>query len=549
MTFNFWACRSWVLALSTAGISFIPLPVIASPSGQAAIILAKCQKAPDCAKCISEFNITVDESCQRKKTGNPSSGNLNQAIADFTACRHENHFVFPSDFNICTVTTDGLKASPPTSEPPESGSPPASPNPKAPARPATGLKVNKSKTTTSPAPGGAVNHNDSGATADRQVCDGLLEKAESCCNNPSSCLTAAERAQLSRIEDSMNSMSASMEQQQSGSTQGLRDQCIQGNTLGGQSSTINNIYQRACSRAQITCINSCRGLTDVIDGCNRLTAQATSYSAQGGIGGAMGLMGNNCDSLSNALPQNFGGAANDPYNQQANNPNDPYGCQTNPGNPACIQCTNDPSHPLCKGLTDNKMTEGQAGFGGPESTRSASDFNVGSMADAGGLNDGFTGSGLQAASAAALPTKTIPNNSGGGLPGDGGGSPARLDTPSRGGRGVGRPTVNTDIEQGFRSGGGGGFSYASGANTGPDGGEAHQGRGGGGGRGPASDDGGMTGLDLRKYLPGGDLDPERRAGGLRPASREINGSGVDIFERINRRMQEKCRLGLLLGCE
>jgi hypothetical protein len=99
----------------------------------------------------------------------------------------------------------------------------------------------------------------------------------------------------------------------------------------------------------------------------------------------------------------------------------------------------------------------------------------------------------------------------------------------------------------FRSGGSGGYSYASGANTGPDGGEAHHGRGGTG-RGPAGDDGGMTGLDLRKYLPGGALDPERRAGGLRPASRETNGPGVDIFERITRRMQEKCRLGYLLGC-
>ncbi len=43
---------------------------------------------------------------------------------------------------------------------------------------------------------------------------------------------------------------------------------------------------------------------------------------------------------------------------------------------------------------------------------------------------------------------------------------AKLDAPGRGGGGgPGRSTVNTDIEQGFR-GGGGGYDYASGANTG-----------------------------------------------------------------------------------
>jgi hypothetical protein len=250
------------------------------------------------------------------------------------------------------------------------------------------------------------------------------------------------------------------------------------------------------------------------------------------------------------MPSGATAVGGDPYGQQASNPNDPYGCQANPGNPACIQCANDPTNAMCKGLTDNKVAEGQAGFGGPEGTHSPSDFNVGNLGDAGGLNDGFMGTGMQAAAAGGggIPTKTVPNNSGGSLPGEGGGSPARLDPPSRGGGGgSGRPTVNTDIQQGFRSGGGGAYSYASGANSGPDGGGGYPGPGNG--RRPAGDDGGMTGLDLRKYLPGGPLAPGRLAGRLRPASQEINGPGVDIFERISRRMQEKCRLGYLLGCD
>ncbi len=45
--------------------------------------------------------------------------------------------------------------------------------------------------------------------------------------------------------------------------------------------------------------------------------------------------------------------------------------------PACIQCTNDPTNPLCKGIMDNKMAEGQGGFGTPEAGASPNDFNVG----------------------------------------------------------------------------------------------------------------------------------------------------------------------------
>lgn len=290
--------------------------------------------------------------------------------------------------------------------------------------------------------------------------------------------------------------------------------------------------------------------------CGDLSSQLAVIGQQGMNMSGASTGGDICSQVSQAQPQNAGGgsgggngggASNDPYNQQANNPNDPYGCQTNPSSPACIQCTNDPTNPMCKGLMDNKIAEGQAGFGGPEGGPSPNDFNVGNLADAGGLNDSFMGAGLQSASAgAAIPNKTVPNNSGGALPGEGGGSTAKLDSPSRGGGG-GRPSVNTNIEQGFRSGGGGGFAYASGSNTGtdPGGGGGYQGRGG---RGPSSDDGGMTGLDLRKYLPGGSLAPGRRMGGIQPASQEINGPGVDIFERITRRMHEKCRLGYLLGC-
>jgi hypothetical protein len=390
---------------------------------------------------------------------------------------------------------------------------------------------------------------------DLRICSNLRSRAVQCCNDPESC--AGDNGSMGALRTAISGASAGSTDQNS--QQGLREYCQQMQASGNDATKYNARLANACYEAYIACQSTCEGMANVNGDssfssialqCGQLSSKMAVIGQQGFNMSQAGSVGDLCAQISQASPQSVGGVDNSvsPYDQQARNANDPYGCQTNPSNPACIQCTSDPSHPLCKGLTNNKMAEGQAGFGGPENTGTPSDFNVGSLADAGGLNDSFLGAGLQAASpGSTIPTKTIPNNSGGmlPLPGDGGGRPARLDAPSRGGGGGGRPSVNTDIEQGFRSGGGG-YSYASGASTGPDGGEAHQGHSGR--RNLATDDGGMTGLDLRKYLPGGALDPARRAGGLRPANREINGPGVDIFERITQRIHEKCRLGYLLDC-
>ena len=69
----------------------------------------------------------------------------------------------------------------------------------------------------------------------------------------------------------------------------------------------------------------------------------------------------------------------------------------------------------------------------------------------------------------------------------------------------------------------------------------------GGGRVPATDE---NGIDLRRFLPGGDKDPKRRGiAGLDLNSAQINGKFVNIWNRISDRMQEKCRLGELIGCD
>ena len=142
----------------------------------------------------------------------------------------------------------------------------------------------------------------------------------------------------------------------------------------------------------------------------------------------------------------------------------------------------------------------------------------------------------------AVSNKTIANNSGGGIPGGGGGGEAKLD--GRGGRSgasPGSPGYSTDIDQGSRSGG-----YSN-----PVGGQGKDGDSGdsdpsfGSGRGPSS----VKGLDLSKYLPGGSADPNRRLGGINSLNKEIYGPHVNIWERVSTRLQTKCRLRELLGCE
>lgn len=153
--------------------------------------------------------------------------------------------------------------------------------------------------------------------------------------------------------------------------------------------------------------------------------------------------------------------------------------------------------------------------------------------------------GLAGKPGEAPKVNTIANNSGGGIPGQGGGGQASLGgAPGKLGAGAaGGAGYTTDIDQGFRSGG-----YAAGGDGGSN--DNGGGSGFGGGRGLASVGGRMPasqGLDLKKYLPGGAL-AGARAGGMRAQSSEIHGRFVDIWSRISERFLEKCKLGELTGC-
>jgi len=232
-------------------------------------------------------------------------------------------------------------------------------------------------------------------------------------------------------------------------------------------------------------------------------------------------------------------------------PNTQYDCLTNPGSAACQDCARYPNSPSCSALANaGRENQGTASFASTTNEHSLDEFNVGQgMANSTDpLNFGPASMPSQSAGLIQRPA----NNSGGGIPGGdsggGGAASAKLDPARK--SSPGSPGYPTDIDQGLRGGGG----FANSAGGAPNGAtlasaggqQVAQTRGSqaqGAARGPAS----MKGLDLKSYLPGGANDPSRGRM-MSPTQSEIHGPGVDIWNRISIRIQEKCRLGLLYDC-
>lgn len=234
----------------------------------------------------------------------------------------------------------------------------------------------------------------------------------------------------------------------------------------------------------------------------------------------------------------FPGAQNSPYENSSANYENGAGF---------TNCTMDPSAPGCQAQLpqEHKADSGQiGGFRESEDAVQDKSFNV---ADSGGIiPSGYNGNGE--GGAPNLPGGQgrggggVPNNTGGGIPGSDGGQGARIQPQGRGH--VPTAGASTDIMQGFQ--GGGGYSpSASGSGLESDrDGRGRQRGGGAQGRAPTS-----QAIDLRQYLPGGRMDPGRRAGGFRPnAMMDIHASHVNIWLKVGDRLREKCRLGVLIDC-
>jgi len=380
--------------------------------------------------------------------------------------------------------------------------------------------------------------------ADTQSCDQLARRANQCCNNPASCMT--------------NSAASSGP----APGQGLNEYCQQMRALGQSGGQSNNSASGTCYQAYNRCATSCDGmasgysgqvaqtLRDTANGCRMLQSRVSQLASQGLDSQASGSAADLCNSVSQAAPQNAGGGGGNPSSannalpaSSSSNPNDPYGCGADPSSAACQQCSSNPNTPACRALAYEKEVRGEATFGASENQAKektdGSGFDIkDSPSDGAGL--GLTAGAMEPT---AIKTGTIANNAGGGIPGGGGGSPASLGGGGGGRGSPGSPGYTTDVLQGLSSPSG----YSASAEPNPDGAEGGFQGYGQNGRAPATD---QNGVDLRRFLPGGDKDPMRRGvGGIDINSAQINGRSVNLWNRISDRMQEKCRLGELIGCE
>ncbi len=394
---------------------------------------------------------------------------------------------------------------------------------------ATSNQGKQSATQTQTAPSG-------NQSADQQKCDQLARRASQCCNNPASCMTGSA-AQTGPAPG-----------------QGLNEYCQQMKAMGQQSGTSNNSASSTCYEAYSSCVTSCEGMaagysgqaaqlmTSAAQSCRSHESKVTQLATQGLTSQVSSADGDICKNVSSSAPQSAGGAgapagggsAADQANAQAAAAgNDPYS----------QPCSADPNSAACKALNYEKEVRGEASFGVTDTTakNKKGDFDIQEpRVDASGLNsdpNGFQPTGVK--------NGTIANNSGGGIPGGEGGAPAKLGDRGGGKGSPGAPGYTTDVLQGF-SGAGGYSAPAGGDASADDGGGGFTGYGQGT-RAPATD---QHGVDLRRFLPGADRDPNRtRTGGIDIYSAQINGKFVNIWNRISERMQEKCRLGELIGCE
>lgn len=187
------------------------------------------------------------------------------------------------------------------------------------------------------------------------------------------------------------------------------------------------------------------------------------------------------------------------------------------------------------------LKKAKAGFDGLDDGKDGG-FNVGSnnASQPGYMGNGEFNPAIAAIKGAAGQQRTVANNTGGQIPGQGGDQAGAKLNNGRGGS-PGSPGYTTDVLQGFQS-----ASAAAGAggSTEAKDEEGHW-TGYGQGRAPADD-----GIDLRQYLPGGRRDPGVKLGGFRPnsLSNQIHGPHVNVWNRISSRFLEKCRLGQLIDC-
>jgi hypothetical protein len=385
--------------------------------------------------------------------------------------------------------------------------------------------------------------------SDLNQCTNLQSQASRCCGNPLNCagsMSSSDQQSLAQLLQSQN--------QQAG--QSMTDYCNQLRTQSANSGSVNNALAQTCMSPAVSCSSTCDSMTqkylnlansnrgtelenvylsasdqfmNAASNCEGLKSRGTQLAAQGISSGSTQSMSQACQQASAASPTNMNVPNGNPV---AVSP-------TQARLDATVNCQANPGAAECQNL--NSTQAGKSGF--DTQAKGDAQFDV---PDAGTRSTDYFASSGQPQSAAAK-VNTVPNNSGGGFGiGDGGSTSATLNSHSGGRRPApGSPGYTTDIMQGTMSGGG--YSYGSGSGSGLETQSYGSRFFGGRDKRVKNDDGGMLGMDLRQFLPGGSR-ARRALAGFNGRS-EINAKEEDIWRRISNKMVEKCKLGVLWRCE
>jgi len=347
------------------------------------------------------------------------------------------------------------------------------------------------------------------------------------------------------------------------SSKSLRQTCQSMKDSAKKDAQNRNQQGQSCYSAYTSCVDTCNGAGDSSTAkmCSNLSSRIENYGKDSVSSLNASSTGKNCDDNTSSggggggmpdMPQN-----NQDPNQQAQNAlqqqqaNDPYGCMSNPNSAACQNCQLNPNTPTCQAMANAQQPpQGKAGFQTASANATdASKFNVGDTNSNPTNAAPFSLADQQNAEAQQMAAQgaVVPNNSGGQIPGQTGGSgsqQATLGNPSHGS--PGSPGYHTDISNGFQ--GGTGFSYGSGGGPTGAGAASPWVNGSPIKRGLASIGGKV--MDLKKYLPGQPkYNPANRIeGGGKRINPEISPSTADLWMKHTTRILVNCKLGLLRDC-
>lgn len=407
--------------------------------------------------------------------------------------------------------------------------------------------------------------------SDFQTCQQQKISADNCCANPNTCsgggtfgAMGGGGGGMNQMIQMMTTMSAALliAQASPGQMNQMNAVCqMMGMNNAGMN--YNNSYINACNDSKQTCMDTCRQVrekwasraqdmavrcgtnTDAISVATNAAArvrafytQCSNMTANSSLSNQVNNYGNNNAALQNVCNQ----MPNQQMQAQSLQPMQPPQMPQPSGPPDCsnpiavMQAGGLDACRAAAGANAVKDSATRPSFQAAQAPSSANNFNVSSGADGKLAQNPQFGDGSKAPPAGP---------GGGGMmpPGGGGGIGPFNQQSSAGGAGAGAPrqgargggsSSRADILQGERSGNG----YSSPVGT-VDASGTFSGYG-------TSDQ--VKNVDLRRYLPGAQLDRNRKLAGIGSINPDINTFTTDLFKRISDRFKVVCSMNRLRDC-